>query len=100
MIDNGKNYIVEARIAWIDHTQYDYVYGKCTTHKMEEKLGFPLKNGGEEWYIKVAGEKGEVVIQGYRIGTCIQTDAPFLDKPTPEEYKHNYDLRPAKILIL
>ena len=97
MIENGKNYLVEACVAWTNCQEYNYVYGKCSMFDADKEAGFTLRRS-ENWFIKVKGQKGEVIIPGCRVGTLIRTDEPFKFPPEEELDKH-YRMY-ARVLVL
>ena len=99
MIQNGENYIVEARIAYKDGLQYDYVYGKCEIVDAEKEVGFMLKRS-ENWFIRVTGNNEEVIIPGCRVGTLVKCEKPILPKKTDNDGSRSYRDEPARLLLL
>lgn len=99
MIKKGDNYIVEARIAYKDGKQYDYIYGKCEIVDAEKEIGFMLKRS-ENWFIRVSGNNEEVIIPSCRVGTLVKCEKPTLpqkpDNGTPLHYRDE----PARLLLL
>lgn len=100
MLEDGKKYIVEARFAWTDCKQYEYVYGECFLFDADKEAGFVLRRS-ENWFIKVKGDKGEVIIPGCRVGTLVRTDVvPEVVIPTKEELENLRGVRPIGLLVL
>lgn len=99
MIQNGENYIVEARIAYKDGMQYDYIYGKCEIVDAEKEVGFMLKRS-ENWFIRVTGNNEEVIIPGCRVGTLVKCKKPILPKKTDSGSSLSYRDEPARLLLL
>jgi len=100
MLENGKTYIVEARFAWTDYQQYDCVFGKCSIYDADKEAGFTLRRS-ENWFLKVTGESGEVIIPGCRVGILVRTDTvPELIMPSEEELKRSWRKEPVKMLVL
>jgi len=101
MLEQNKKYIVEARFAWTDFQQYDYVYGECELLDADKVAGITLRRS-ENWLIKVTGKKGSVIIPGCRVGLLVRTDdVPTpIDKELTKEELMDYRNLPVKMLIL
>lgn len=99
MIQNGENYIVEARIAYKDGLQYDYVFGKCEIVDAEKEVGFMLKRS-ENWFIRVTGNNEEVIIPGCRVGTLVKCEKPILPPKNDDKEVRSYRDEPARLLLL
>ena len=100
MLENGKKYIVEARVAWTDCVEYEYVYGKCSIFDADKEAGFVLRRS-ENWFLKVEGDNGEVIIPGCKVGTLVKTDVtPVEIRISEEDARNNWRNRNTKVLVL
>lgn len=99
MIKNGENYIVEARIAYKDGMQYDYVWGKCEIVDAEKEVGFMLKRS-ENWFIRVTGNNEEVIIPGCRVGTLVKCEKPILPQKPDDKEARSFRDEPVRLLLL
>lgn len=99
MIRNGESYIVEARIAYKDGMNYEYVYGKCEIIDAEKEVGFMLKRS-ENWFIRVSGNNEEVIIPGCRVGTLVRCEKPILPEIKDNDRSRSFRDEPARILLL
>lgn len=99
MIENGKNYIVEAKIAYKDGMQYEYVWGKCEMVDATAEVGFPIDNSAN-WFIRVTGSGEEVIIPGWRIGSLVKCDKPILPPKADDKEHRSWRDEPVRLLLL
>lgn len=75
LIDKNIKYIIATRgIIWEDCLNYDYVYGLCEIIDSKNIIPFSIKHEqSEQYYLKITGEKGEVIIPGSCVYAFIKT---------------------------